>query len=242
MATMGVMAARVTSGGFSGSTKATQRAAMETWKKFAITQQDLNGEWDDYTEADLCNRNIWELYCGFILDTYKIEGGPHDKQPLSYGSFCSYIGSLLHQAKNKFRASGWLPQTELFFTCLDLNSHRDEALWYRGIKHNMKNTLFKRRKEAGTPTDNRQTPVYISHVKQINRAYSLQGSKEAMVRKFTMTTLQRSVGRTGEVAWITWDGMEWDPCFQCVFVEVPESKNSTMKFIPFSAGKSLGTL
>ena len=57
------------------------------------------------------------------------------------------------------------------------------------------------------------------------------------MRKFAIMTLQRRAGRSTEAAWITWDGMVWDEEFQCVFVEVPQSKTSKCKLVLFGAGR-----
>eukprot|EP00967_Tisochrysis_lutea_P077579 scaffold105411_cov33-Tisochrysis_lutea.AAC.1 len=35
---------------------------------------------------------------------------------------------------------------------------------------------------------------------------------------------------------MTWDGMEWDPFFDCVFAEIPQSKTSKVKEIALVAG------
>ena len=46
------------------------------------------------------------------------------------------------------------------------------------------------------------------------QAYSKKDGAEAATRKFVLSTLQRSAGRSSEVAWITWDGLEYDSGFK----------------------------
>ena len=45
-----------------------------------------------------------------------------------------------------------------------------------------------------------------------------------------------SVGRASETACLTWDDLEWDDEFNCVFVVIKESKLSKIKLIAFAAG------
>jgi len=47
----------------------------------------------------------------------------------------------------------------------------------------------------------------------MNAAYAKKNDGEAARRKLVLATLQRSAGRSSEVAWITWDGLEWDRHF-----------------------------
>jgi hypothetical protein len=48
--------------------------------------------------------------------------------------------------------------------------------------------------------------------------------------------LQRCAGRSGEVAALTYDGMAYDPHFQCLYIEVPQWKTSKYKKIALIVG------
>ena len=52
------------------------------------------------------------------------------------------------------------------------------------------------------------------------KAYAMSGHDEAITRMFSLTTLQRSAGRTTESEFTTWDGMEWDDFYRSVFVDI----------------------
>jgi hypothetical protein len=54
----------------------------------------------------------------------------------------------------------------------------------------------------------------------MNKAYAKSGHDEAVPRMFCLTTLQRSAGRTTEIAFCTWDGIEWDVFYRCAFVDI----------------------
>ena len=64
------------------------------------------------------------------------------------------------------------------------------------------------------PLDKSETPVYRNDVYNMIQAYSKKDGAEVATRKFVLSTLQRSAGRSSEVAWITWDGLEYDSGFK----------------------------
>eukprot|EP00873_Tetraselmis_striata_P036644 jgi/Tetstr1/456908/TSEL_043578.t1 len=118
----------------------------------------------------------------------------------------------MNMAANKYKAIG-TNGSKLFFTCLDINSTTSEAKWWKGLRANIKRLLFQRARDAGDQLDNSETPIYSSDVCNMNAAYAQKNDGEAARRKLVLATLQRSAGRSSEVAWITWDGLEWDRHF-----------------------------
>ena len=46
-----------------------------------------------------------------------------------------------------------------------------------------------------------------------------------------------SAGRSGEVAWLTWDQLEWDSFFTCTFATISQTKVSKDKIIAMVAGR-----
>ena len=57
-------------------------------------------------------------------------------------------------------------------------------------------------------------PVYLVHVKGMSQVYAIAGdgaeATAAATRKFGIKSLWKSSGRSSEVSWCTWDGMQWD--------------------------------
>jgi hypothetical protein len=79
-------------------------------------------------------------------------------------------------------------------------------------------------------------PIYIIHVKLMNRALSLEGSADSAARKLALDELWSSAGRSSETAWLTWTGLEWDPFYTCVFAQIAQSKVHKVKLVAFVAG------
>jgi len=68
------------------------------------------------------------------------------------------------------------------------------------------------------------------------RAWSLKGDAESAERKFQTICLWLTAGRSSEAAWLSWDAMDWDTEFDCLFAELPQSKVSAVKLVAFMAG------
>jgi GGDEF domain-containing protein len=68
------------------------------------------------------------------------------------------------------------------------------------------------------------------------RALALEGSPEAAGRKAAILNLYLVAGRSGELGWLNWDSLEWDPYFRVVCGDMPQTKVSKTKKIAFVAG------
>ena len=58
------------------------------------------------------------------------------------------------------------------------------------------------------------------------------------MRRLVILSTWLACGRASECAFLSWEGLCWDPFFRCVFIEVPQSKTSKVKVVPFMAGKN----
>ena len=123
-----------------------------------------------------------------------------------------------------------------FFTCLDVNSTSDVANWLRGLKKNIRRASFNRSRDAGEKMDQSCTPVYIEQIMNMSKAYQMDGTAEAVTRCFSLVGAQQCAGRSGELAWIVTDNLEWDSHYTCAIAELPMSKPSKMKYVAFVAG------
>lgn len=65
---------------------------------------------------------------------------------------------------------------------------------------------------------------------------AVSGSVESPVRRLALWNLWASAGRSSESSTITWDGLQWDDEFDCVFVEIIQTKSVKVKLIAFVAG------
>ena len=80
--------------------------------------------------------------------------------------------------------------------------------------------------------------MYLWHVKLVAKAWSLKGDAESAERKFQTICLRLTAGRSSEAAWLSWDTMDWDAEFDCIFAELPQSKVSEVKLVAFMAGNT----
>lgn len=78
----------------------------------------------------------------------------------------------------------------LFFRCFESGSTYPQAQWLRGLRNNISRLHFERITKAGEEHDHSAVPVYLLHVKALQRSYSIVGTIEAATRKFAILTLQ----------------------------------------------------
>eukprot|EP00966_Prymnesium_polylepis_P196104 4544628-Prymnesium_polylepis.1 len=91
--------------------------------------------------------------------------------------------------------------------------------------------------EAGETLDHSVTPVYLEHVEAIYEAFALAGTAEAAQRKLAVKTLWRGAGRPIEVGfYINLAGMRYDALIKAPVFEIPQTKTSKYKLLPFLAG------
>jgi hypothetical protein len=163
-------------------------------------------------------------------------GVQEDEDRLEGSTVLNYVSNLINQAKDRFLATTTLPETKLFFTCLDPGSKTEHAQWFAGLKRNAWRLTAKRTKEKGGVVDKSETPLYLHHVQLMNRAYAQEGSAESAKRSFAVTCLWSGAVRSGEVGCLCWESMVWDSLNLCVFVEWFQHKTSKAKTVAFLAG------
>lgn len=76
----------------------------------------------------------------------------------------------------------------LFFRCFESGSTYPQAQWLRGLRNNISRLHFERITKAGEEHDHSAVPVYLLHVKALQRSYSIVGTIEAATRKFAILT------------------------------------------------------
>jgi hypothetical protein len=114
------------------------------------------------------------------------------------------------------------------------------AKQYHRLRKNVRRVCFDRQMEAGEEVDKSEgefaptycpsahwlsvclcaAPMCITAVIALMTAYAREGSAEAAERKLASWSLWQSVGRSSEVSWCTWDGLEYDPELKAMFVEI----------------------
>ena len=191
--------------------------------------------WDHLPEISVCSPKLFEEFATFLMYEYVSEKGKNKGDFLATDSVVNTVFILLDLAKDKYKNST-NQNTKTFISCLDQGATSSTAQWLKSLKKHIKHELFSCAVRNGTKIDNSETPVYSLHTRQLNEALSLEGSPEAVVRKLGITSVQRTAGRSSEIAFLTFDSLRWDPHFELVFIEVPQPKTHKVKVIAFAAG------
>ena len=230
---------RVTPGGNSKSWVAVKSSVIKSFDggfRDSPAGKDF-AAWGDLGADVLADKNVYELYAGFMINRL-IESGKNAGKPYAVDSSTNYLSTLINMAKAKFTPGN--DTTTLFFTCLDKDAKTDSAIWLKGIKTSMRRKCVQRDKNLGFSMDNSAEPLYgTAHIIPMMRAYGRAGNTvptEAARRKLAIICGWQSAGRAGECAWITLDSMVWDPYFGQLFAEELQQKTSKMKLVGFAAG------
>lgn len=219
------MAAALSSIGTSDSIGKQRENVLRIFEEFRLSDAAvvamLPVPWDALPEETLCSQEVYASFAHYLLHVYKPAGGASGDEFLAHGSIQQYLGIVLNLAKNKF-AHGGNPASRLFFTCLDKDSNTDSAVWLHGIRRTINRTSFHRSYKSGVSTDLSATPLYLSDTREMSAAFmaDVDAPSTSATRNLIIRSAFQSAGRSSEVAWLTWDGLEWDKYFNCVFVEV----------------------
>lgn len=73
---------------------------------------------------------------------------------------------------------------------------------------------------SGQSQDTSPDPIYLEEIAHMAEHLSKLNTSTATLHKFVIRCLWSTAGRAGEVTWLSWDALNWDPHFKCVFVEV----------------------
>jgi len=186
----------------------------------------------EMSEEAVCKFEFFESFAEWLVEEYKMAAGGG----LKHTSVINHLQVVLQDANRKFLSNG-TDKTKLFLSCVCPSKvNTNSAVWLRRIKAKITRVIAMRITKAGELLDGSETPLYLSTLQKVNEAYSKAGTHEANMRKFVLTTSQRSVSRAGEAAWITVDGLEWDPYFKCVFAQLPQLKTSKVRLVALTAG------
>ena len=148
------------------------RSAKTIFDERFVPTSDQYKPFDESEEAIMSARPIYEQFAYFLVYTYLIpDGQRHAGDHLAGTTVNSYLSTLINMASVKFKEKG-SGETKRFFTCLEKESNSDSHKWLLRLKMRITQTCFKRIVEAGGELDHSETPVYLSQMKLINKAYS----------------------------------------------------------------------
>lgn len=136
--------------------------------------------WEELPESILCDKDIYGRLATFLTKVYKTETGKNKGEPLGLDSALGYLGSLLNQAKVKFKAVG-SDKSKLFLTCMDENSTTDAGYWLKGLKKNITRDIFQKRVGSGEELDHSAEPIYLLHVRLMVSLFQFRQTYESHV-------------------------------------------------------------
>jgi len=82
------------------------------------------------------------------------------------------VMNLLNRVKDRFQTTG-SAKTKLFLTCLNPHCYTASAQWFKRLKKNITRFCFERRKITGQRGDFICSPMYLQHVCEMAKAYTL---------------------------------------------------------------------
>jgi hypothetical protein len=172
------MAARLGSQGAAPSTLQTKEYVPRLFDAFRSSNDELKNlykqPWERLPEKVCAGRDVYERFAFYLTDVHVKEG---TTKHVKYSTALDYMGVLINLACDKFKANG-TADTKLFFTCLDTKSNADSAVWWRKLKDNIVRKGFQHIRDNGEAFDQSASPLYLDDMKALNRAYSMEGSKE----------------------------------------------------------------
>ena len=108
----------------------------------------MDDKFDKLNERTLTTNQLYELFAGWMLNTYKIKSGKNKGKRLGVKSVRNFLNSIIHQVKERFIVSK-NPKTILFLQCLDSHDTSEQANWLRGVRKNIyMETLFSKINES----------------------------------------------------------------------------------------------
>ena len=102
-------------------------------------------------------------------------------------SICALIESARHAPPSVPVCAPW----QVFFECRS-GATGEPLEWYKGMKQKMTRLLFERAMFMDEPMDGSSSEIYLAHVRDLMKAYSLLGTRQAAERKLAIITLWRA--------------------------------------------------
>ena len=237
------MAAQPTSADADSSSWLSQKAnQINIFNEFLVQVADaaLRSKWGkafaSMPDEVLCTQELFEHFATFLLQTYEIPTGRknagkhlHDPTPV----FSGVINQVYTRCCNSS-----IKEVQNFIKVL-AKDQSPQAQWYAGMKRKLERTVFQRDMESGESQDNSAAAITLDAVQGMSAAYAkATDQKKAAKRKLAIKTTFRACGRASEGGFLSYDKLWFDKVFKTPFQQVPQSKTSKVKLIPFVAGAS----
>lgn len=151
---------------------------FELWRTSSEERHALCPKvWLKLNAEELCKFEVFDSVGTFIMDEYISTTGRNNGFHLALGTILGYLGLLLNQASDRFKAVG-SDSIKMFFTCLDSKANTEAAIWLRKLRNKIVRRCFARAREVGEEMDLSAPPLYRDDMNDISRAFVLEGSAD----------------------------------------------------------------
>ena len=238
--------------GQAASTQSQRSRAIRLWDIWRVAKDEkeqpyaaaalrVTGPISELPASILMNKKAWESFASWLAKVYTQEKGG-SSAPLLPGTLANYIQYAMQVAKDRavsVARGAEVTDTQTFFACSGGSEIvNDHVRWFQAVKRNMARASVARNVALNFSLDKSALPVYADQVVAMMDAYASVGTADAAKRKCLLMALWLSAGRSGECCYLNYDGLQWDPHFEALAVEIVQHKTSAAKKVFFCAGST----
>jgi hypothetical protein len=209
---------------------------VKIFEQFRKSNDDVHARYPkpfEHLDEDVVNKiRVYNDFVDYLANEYVNEVSG---DRLAFSTIITYVHTLFNSFKARFAVNA-STETKLFITSTDMDATTEARKRFKLMEMKLKSFMYQRAMKTGESMDHSTTPVYLTEIMAMVGAYASEGSPEAAMRKLAILCGWLAAGRASEVAHLVYAGLEWVPEFRIVTFEVPQSKPSKTKLVPFLAG------
>ncbi|KOO33136.1 hypothetical protein Ctob_016278, partial [Chrysochromulina tobinii] len=132
--------------------------------------------WEEVSEEELGQRDIWAHLATYFVEVHRIEEGVKNAGEL-LDINTAQVDRLINQARNALEHSIRMnAKAKAFFDALKDESSAD-SVWFRGVNNNMTRMIALRKAANCESFDHSAEEIYMEHIKAISAAL-LDGGRQ----------------------------------------------------------------
>jgi hypothetical protein len=170
-------------GGQSGSWKDQKVRAVVVFNEYR-SAESLD-KLDEMSVEDMTDKATYSKFVHYLVHTYKIKKGPRKGKCYSLDTLLATVRCVIHRAKGYIEDQSKATQaSDLFFTCMELNSQSESWKWWRRVTAQVTREFYLRKMHGGENMDHSCRGIYPDDVAAICKQLEADGSAQAMKDKF----------------------------------------------------------
>jgi hypothetical protein len=183
------------------NTKAGHSIAMAHYQKYLDAKQF--GKFEDQPEKDLCDPKRFEDFALYLTNLNEEKAGAERAEG---EDMCAYKVNTLEQYLSgaKTVIKNRHPANEIW---------RTEETWYKNIRAAMGRHVSRFFITRGLSLTDKSTEIGREALKEISKELILSNKAREL---FLLVMTWHSIGRAGEVAFVSWDNCFWDLDNECL--------------------------